>query len=97
MSKVYEIPLPPLEEQRRIVAEIEGYQKVLDGARQILAGYRLGFLESNPDWPTWKLGEVARFEERIQRKPSQRHEPSKSHLDRDEHPGKIDIAKFEML
>lgn len=34
------IPLPPLEEQRRIVAEIEGYQKVLDGARQILAGYR---------------------------------------------------------
>jgi restriction endonuclease S subunit len=23
----YEIPLPPLEEQRRIVAEIEGYQK----------------------------------------------------------------------
>ena len=36
----YEIPLPPLEEQRRIVAEIEGYQKVLDGARQILAGYK---------------------------------------------------------
>ena len=36
-----EIPLPPLEEQRRIVAEIEGYQKVLDGARQILAGYKL--------------------------------------------------------
>ncbi|MBA3650297.1 MAG: N-6 DNA methylase [Chthoniobacterales bacterium] len=34
------IPLPRLEEQRRIVAEIEGYQKVLDGARQIRAGYR---------------------------------------------------------
>ena len=32
-----EIPLPPLEEQRRIVAEIEGYQTVLDGARQIRA------------------------------------------------------------
>ncbi len=38
--KLIEIPLPPLEEQRRIVAEIEGYQKVLDGARQILAGYK---------------------------------------------------------
>ena len=25
--KTYEIPLPPLEEQRRIVAEIEGYQE----------------------------------------------------------------------
>ena len=36
-----QIPLPPFEEQRRIVAEIEGYQKVIDGARQILAGYQL--------------------------------------------------------
>jgi type I restriction enzyme M protein len=35
-----EIPLPPLEEQRRIVAEIKGYQKVLDGAHQILASYK---------------------------------------------------------
>lgn len=53
-----EIPLPPLEEQRRIVAEIEGYQKVLDGARQILAGYRPSF-EIDPDWPTQPLGEAA--------------------------------------
>jgi type I restriction enzyme M protein len=52
-----EIPLPPLEEQRRIVAEIEGYQKVLDGARQILAGYRPR-LQFNPDWPTTTLGEI---------------------------------------
>ena len=28
-----EIPLPPLEVQRESVAEIEGYQKVIDGAR----------------------------------------------------------------
>ena len=35
-----EIPLPPLEEQRRIVAEIEGYQQVIDGARQILAAHQ---------------------------------------------------------
>ena len=28
-----QIPLPPLEVQREIVAEIEGYQKVIDGAR----------------------------------------------------------------
>jgi len=42
-----EIPLPPLEEQRRIVAEIEGYQKVLDGARQILAGYRAQIPDRN--------------------------------------------------
>jgi type I restriction enzyme M protein len=51
------IPRPPLEEQRRIVAEIEGYQQVIDGARQILAAYRPRF-ESNPDWESVPLGEV---------------------------------------
>jgi len=30
------IPLPPLEVQREIVAEIEGYQRVIDGARQLI-------------------------------------------------------------
>lgn len=54
----YEIPLPPLEDQRRIVAEIEGYQKILDGARQILAGYWPD-LPIDPDWETTPLGEIA--------------------------------------
>ena len=31
-----QIPLPPLEVQREIVAEIEGYQRVIDGARQLI-------------------------------------------------------------
>jgi type I restriction enzyme M protein len=52
-----EIPLPPLEEQRRIVAEIEGYQQVIDGARQILAAYRPSF-DIDPDWATVKLSEI---------------------------------------
>lgn len=52
-----EIPLPPLEDQRRIVAEIEGYQKVLDGARQILAGYRAQIPELEK-WPTMALREL---------------------------------------
>jgi restriction endonuclease S subunit len=32
----FEIPLPPLDVQREIVAEIEGYQKVIDGARAVI-------------------------------------------------------------
>ena len=52
--KELQIPLPPLEEQRRIVAEIEGYQKVLDGARQILAGYRAQI----PDYQEWPITEL---------------------------------------
>ena len=57
--KQIEIPLPPLEEQRRIVAEIEGYQKVLDGARQIIKSHSPR-LEVKPDWPTTTIKEVAR-------------------------------------
>ena len=54
----YEIPLPPLEEQRRIVAEIEGYQQVIDGARQILAACRLR-VEASPDWPIATVSDAA--------------------------------------
>lgn len=56
----YEIPLPPLEEQRRIVAEVDGCQEVLDGARQILAGYRFQ-LDVAPDWESRPHGEICRF------------------------------------
>lgn len=35
-----QIPVPPLEIQRQIAAEIEDYQKVIDGARQVVSGYR---------------------------------------------------------
>ena len=55
--KTFEIPLPPLEEQRRIVAEIEGYQKVLDGACQILAGYTPSF-DVDAEWPTVPLASL---------------------------------------
>jgi type I restriction enzyme M protein len=53
-----EIPLPPLEEQRRIVAEIEGYQQIIDGARQILAASRLR-VEASPDWPVASVSDAA--------------------------------------
>ncbi len=60
--KLIEIPLPPLEEQRRIVAEIEGYQKVLDGARQILAASETR-ITVEPDWPLVSFEELC---ERVQ-------------------------------
>ncbi len=53
-----EIPLPPLEVQREIVAEIEGYQKVIDGARAVVENYR-PHITIDPDWPTKELSEVA--------------------------------------
>jgi type I restriction enzyme M protein len=36
----FAIPLPPLDAQKEIVAEIEGYKKVVDGARAVLDNYR---------------------------------------------------------
>jgi type I restriction enzyme M protein len=34
------IPLPPLEVQQEIVAEIEGYQKIIDGCRQVIDAWK---------------------------------------------------------
>jgi type I restriction enzyme M protein len=53
----FQIPLPPLEVQKEIVAEIEGYQKVIDGARAVLDHYR-PHIPIHPDWPMVELGEV---------------------------------------
>jgi len=36
----FQIPMPPLEVQREIVGEIEGYQRVIDGARAVVEGWR---------------------------------------------------------
>ena len=52
-----QIPLPPLEIQREIVAEIEGYQKVITGARAVLDNYR-PHIPINPNWPVSELGSL---------------------------------------
>ena len=56
----FEIPLPPLEVQREIVAEIEGYQKVIDGARAVVENYRPRIVV-DPAWPLVGLGDVCYF------------------------------------
>ncbi len=54
----FEIPLPPLELQREIVAEIEGYQKVIDGARTVLENYR-PHIPIDPEWDIKTIAEIA--------------------------------------
>jgi len=51
------IPLPPLEAQREIVTEIEGYQKLIDGARQVVESWKPQ-IEIDPEWPMVELGAV---------------------------------------
>ena len=56
----FEIPLPPLQVQKKIVAEIEGYQKVIDGARTVLDNYR-PHIPIHPEWPMVELTEAVDF------------------------------------
>jgi type I restriction enzyme M protein len=55
-----EIPLPPIEMQKEIVAEIEGYQKVINGARAVIDNYR-PHIPINPGWPIIQLEEICDF------------------------------------
>ena len=52
-----EIPLPPLEVQQQIVAEIDGYQKVIDGARQVLDNYK-PYIAIDSTWPELRMSEI---------------------------------------
>jgi len=51
------IPLPPLEMQQAIVDEVEEYQKIIDGARQVVENYRPR-IKVDPDWPMVELGDL---------------------------------------
>jgi len=52
------IPLPPLEVQKEIVAEIEGYQKVIDGARAVIDNYKPQ-IPVDPEWPIVEIDSIS--------------------------------------
>ena len=53
-----QFPLPPLSVQEEIVAEIDGYQKIIDGAKQIVDNYK-PTIKIDPAWKMVQLGKVA--------------------------------------
>ena len=55
----FKVPLPPLEVQHQIVAEIEGYQKIIAGARQVLDNYQ-PHIAIDPAWPMMTLGDACK-------------------------------------
>ena len=55
-----EIPFPPLEVQEQIVTELSGYQKIIDGARQVVNNYK-PHIDIDPSWPIHCMSEIARI------------------------------------
>lgn len=52
-----EIPLPPLPIQEEIVAEIESYQKIIDGAQMVVDNYKPR-IEINKEWKILEFGDA---------------------------------------
>ncbi len=55
--QTFKIPLPPLEIQEQIVAELDGYAGIIAGAKQITQNWKPK-IDINPEWEKVKLGEV---------------------------------------
>ena len=53
-------PLPPIETQEQIVAELECYQKIIDGARRVVENYSPTIC-FDKQWKVAKLGSIAKL------------------------------------
>lgn len=54
------IPLPPLEIQEQIVAELDGYQNIISGAKQIIQNWNPK-IDIDPGWEKVKIGDVCKI------------------------------------
>lgn len=55
--RTLEIPLPPLPVQEQIVAEIESYHKIIDGAKMVVENYKPR-IEIDPSWEMVELNSI---------------------------------------
>lgn len=51
------IPLPSIEEQQAIVAELDSYQKIIDAAKTIVDSYKPK-IDIDPEWPIVTIGSI---------------------------------------
>lgn len=55
--KTIELPVPPLEVQEQIVAELDGYAAIISGAKQIVDNWKPR-IDVDPEWPRVTLKDV---------------------------------------
>ena len=58
LKTLFSFPLPPLEIQQEIVSEVDGYQKIIDGARMVINNYH-PHIPTDHNWPMVELKEFA--------------------------------------
>ncbi len=56
-----QIPLLPIEAQKQIIEELERYQRIIDGARNVIENYTPHF-PILPEWQIMPLGDICSFE-----------------------------------
>ncbi|MDD3999835.1 MAG: restriction endonuclease subunit S, partial [Bacilli bacterium] len=55
------IPIPPLEIQKQLVEELDGYQEIIDGAKQIVENWKPNF-KIDPEWEMIEIGNLAKVQ-----------------------------------
>ena len=60
-----------MQEQEQMVAELDGYRKVIEGACQVIASYK-PTIRIDPKWPIKQLADIALLEYVIQLRPFRR-------------------------
>ena len=55
--KKLSIPLPPISTQNQLVIELDDYQKIIDGCRQVIENYKPS-INVNANWETVKLNDI---------------------------------------
>lgn len=60
MLQTFLIPLPPLEIQEQVVAELDGYAGIIAGTKQIAQNWKPK-IDIDPEWEKVKLGEVGKI------------------------------------
>jgi type I restriction enzyme M protein len=61
LIELLRLPLPPLSVQDEIVDELDSYQKIIDGARQVVENYKPR-IDIDPEWKMVELGEICKIQ-----------------------------------
>jgi restriction endonuclease S subunit len=90
------IPLPRLEVQEKIVAELDGYQKIIDGAKQVVENYK-PIIKINPNWPMVELNYICDVRDGTHDSPKYRKTGFPLVTSKNVREGKIDFTTVNLI